>query len=237
MSSGITLSTIADYEAQSIALAALPDDCMLSIDRYLEAIQGLLPPGPAWTREADANLTALLEAFAAEFKDIGDSDCQLLKEMHPLTSTDMIEDWETSVGIPDCVTPDPTALTIHQRRAHVMYRLALIGCASSGHLLDVLSAYGYTTHTINEFSPFRAGESLAGDILTNDGDFGAASTIFQAGLGSAGTALVAVNWPGEDTGWTYAFQLTGLANPASDDPVFCLIEKYKPAHILAAYIA
>ncbi|PCJ68192.1 MAG: hypothetical protein COA62_15625 [Rhodobiaceae bacterium] len=233
--SDIEIVSVAEYESMSISTSALASSDSGGLEDYLTSIQALLPPGPSWTREGSAILSKLLEAFALEYKRVGDSAVALLRESHPLTTTQAISDWESLVGIPDYIVPAPESLTIHKRRAHVLFRLNLVGRASPGYLIEVLNKLGFPGHTITEFTPFRAGLSGAGSAITNDGDFGKASTFFTAGISSAGDPLVQVDWEAESTGWTYVFRVSGVPDPSPSNPVVYAVNRFKPAHSKAIF--
>jgi uncharacterized protein YmfQ (DUF2313 family) len=55
---------------------------------YLSQLQALLPQGAAWTRERDAALTRLLDAFAEEFARVDARARQLLDESDPRSTYD-----------------------------------------------------------------------------------------------------------------------------------------------------
>jgi len=144
----------------------------------------------------------------------------LLRELDPRTTVELLTDWETALGLPDaCV---PAGQTIQQRRSAVVAKYTSLGGQSRQFYIDLAAALGYTI-TITEFRPFRAGISVAGDPLTN-GDWIFAwqvnapeTTIFEfrAGQSTAGEPLR--NW--------------------GNDELECAISAVKPAHteVLFAY--
>lgn len=137
----------------------------MSAADYLSQLQALLPPGPAWPRDADATLTQLLAALADEFARVDLRAENLLDEADPRTTTEMLPDWERMAGLPDtCV---PSAQTMQERRAALHAKLTTLGGQSRQYFIDLAAALGYTV-TITEFSPFRVSESAVGDALYSD---------------------------------------------------------------------
>lgn len=132
---------------------------------YREALQALLPPGAAWTREADAVLTALLDALAQELARVDVRADGLFDEADPRTTAELLADWERVAGLPDsCVT---TTQTTAERRATLVGKLTGLGGQSRQYFIDLAAALGYTV-TITEHGPFRVGQNAVGDPLNGD---------------------------------------------------------------------
>jgi len=130
---------------------------------YLAQLQALLPPGPAWTREPDANLTRILSAWAAELARIDARADDLLNEADPRTARELLPDWERVAGLPDpCM---PAASTLEERRNRLVQHLTTIGDQSRAFYLSVAERIGYQGVTIEEFRPFMSGRSRCGDAL------------------------------------------------------------------------
>lgn len=127
---------------------------------HLAMLQALLPPGPAWTREAEADLTALLDALAVELTRIDSRGEDILDEADPSTTSELLEEWEEMVGLPeDCAD---LAETEDERRAAVVAKLTARGGQSEQYYADIAEALGIEI-TYTYFTPFRAGISCAGD--------------------------------------------------------------------------
>lgn len=156
--------------------------------------QALLPQGIAWTRADDAVLTRLLTGIATEFARIDKRGQDLERESDPRGTTELIGDWERVAGLPDPCVGELAALVA--RRAAVTGRVSALGGQSRGYFIALAAALGYSI-TIEEFRPFQAGRSVAGDPLSN-GDWiftwrvhGPETTVrpFYAGIGRAGEPL------------------------------------------------
>jgi uncharacterized protein YmfQ (DUF2313 family) len=153
-----------------------------------------MPPGAAWRLESDSVLSAFMLAVAEELARVDGRAEDLMRELDPRTTTELLPDWERVMGLPDpCVS---AAQTIQERRAAIVAKLTTIGGQSRQFFIGLAAALGYVI-TITEFNPFLAGHSVAGDALTN-GDWqhawqvGAPETTvrdFRAGQSAAGEAL------------------------------------------------
>lgn len=187
----------------------------LSVDDYLGQLQGLLPPGPAWTRDEDAALTRLLRGLAAEPTRIDARARKLFEEGDPRTVVEMLADYERVAGLPDpCVVTALVSQSIPQRRAALTARLTTVGGQTKAYFITLMASLGYTV-TISEFKPFRAGQSSSGDPITTNWQFtwqvnASLNTVvpFRAGQSSAGDPL----------------------NAWGNKPMECVINRLRPAH-------
>ena len=77
-----------------------------SLEAWRSALQALLPPGRALTREPGSTLAKLLEAFAAMFKGTQDTLDALALEADPRQAGaySMLPEWERLLGLPDACT-------------------------------------------------------------------------------------------------------------------------------------
>lgn len=190
-------------------------------DQYREQLKALLPPGRAFPRERGSTLDDLLDAMAQEFARLDARADRLTTEAVPSTTAEMLADWERVAGLPDSCS-GLLADTQQGRRNDLVSKLVSRGGQSIAYFKEVAEALGFEIE-IEEFRPFRAGWSQAGDQLTN-GDWiftwrvrAPSVTVnhFRAGVGAAGEPLA--TWGNE-----------GLE---------CRILHYKPAHtkVIFAY--
>ena len=68
---------------------------------YREQLHRLLPQGPAWPDETGTTLDLFLDAIAEEMAQIDAAGANLLDDIRPNTTVDLITDWERQVGLPD----------------------------------------------------------------------------------------------------------------------------------------
>ena len=191
---------------------------MLSVEEYRNFLLNLLPRGLAWPRESKWFIFKCVDALAIEFHRVQIRADILRSETDPRNTTELLEEWEAVVGIPDgCAPPAPT---LDRRRADIVARLTHEGAITHQFYIAFAAYLGFTI-TITEYRPFRAGFSSAGDPLSN-GDWafvflvtGPVETInfFSAGRNQAGDPLA--NW--------------------GNQFLECAINKRKPAHTLALY--
>jgi len=77
-------------------------------------LQALLPPGLAWVRDVDTILTSFVRAISYSFARVRRRALDLIEEIDPRTTYEMLEDWERVYGLPDeCAQPT----TLSGRRA------------------------------------------------------------------------------------------------------------------------
>lgn len=134
-------------------------------DHYREQLKALLPPGRAFPRERGTTLDGLLDALAQELARIDARADRLVTEAVPLTTAELLTDWERVAGLPDNCS-SLLAETLQGRRADLVSKLVSRGGQSPAYFISLAAALGYEV-TIEEFRPFRAGMSAAGDELTN----------------------------------------------------------------------
>lgn len=125
-----------------------------SADDYTHQLEQLLPIGPAWPREGDS-------PTARAFPPVGDTMAaahgrlnQLIEEADARTTSELLDDFERVVGLPDPCLDPPTSTA--ERRRRVVQRLTYQGGQSAAFFIGVLTALGYPGATVTEYRPFRA---------------------------------------------------------------------------------
>ena len=152
---------------------------------FLQALQNLLPSGPAWPRDPDTVLNLELAAVADGLAALHARAGVLSEtESDPSQTTELLADWESAFGLPDPCTP--LNATVAQRRAALLAKIVALGGATPAYFISVAAALGYTitirngissdgtgwqhmwfvTAPSTTFSVFRTGQSAAGDYLT-----------------------------------------------------------------------
>lgn len=132
---------------------------------YLTQFQRLLPRGRVWHRGwgwvQDADLLTLMPTWARlQLKLNG-----LITQIFPCTTTELLPEWEASLGLPDpCTGPLPT---LQQRTAAVCGKFAARGGQSMEYFIHLAASLGFNIE-IETYSPFIASRSRAGDPLYDE---------------------------------------------------------------------
>lgn len=133
--------------------------------RYEQVILDLLPNGAAWSRD-DPVLQELVASEATELSRVALRGEKLLRELNPATTFELLEDWETMYGLPDCAVPE----TLAARRAAILAKML----AQTGHdqsldfWTDLLASLGYELHWIEQGEGVFDCEDLCTDELTDE---------------------------------------------------------------------
>ena len=119
-------------------------------DAYLAQMQGLLPSGAAWIRETGSTLARLLAGMAQEFARIEARITDLIAEYDPRSTTELLGEWETMLGLPD---PCTAAITdIDGRRLQCWRKLAYQAGQTPAFYIAMAASIGYVIE-IHEFDP------------------------------------------------------------------------------------
>ncbi|MCH8476189.1 MAG: YmfQ family protein [Opitutales bacterium] len=142
-------------------MSATPRPWELVLDELLS----YLPPGFAWPRDHDSYLAAILEPLARGIARLEDEAFERRQtEVTPATAIQCLEDYERILGPHPC-RPDGFADTLEQRQLLASARWTEFGGASPGYFVQLAAARGVAI-SIEEFSPFRAGESECGESFS-----------------------------------------------------------------------
>lgn len=186
---------------------------------YLEQLKTLLPPGQAFPREAGTTLHNLLDGMSIELARVDGRGEALPLEANPASTNELLTDWERVAGLPDKCS-GVLEETLQGRKNALIAKLTSTGGQSPAYFIELASVLGYTV-TIEEFRPFRAGMSSAGDALTNG------PWVFTWRLHAPETSIIAfragVSAAGE--------RLRTWGN----DTLECKINQLKPAHTIALF--
>lgn len=123
---------------------------------YTAQIMALLPPGRLWSdlSQHACVFYSLVRGLALEFERLHTRIAALPVELDPRTSAELLSEWETFVGLPDCTdTPESAA----ERQAAVHARLVASGSQSRENLEAVAAALGVTI-TLRYYHPRRSGD-------------------------------------------------------------------------------
>lgn len=151
-----------------------------SSEEYGRALLASLPPSRLWPTSAGALLRRLLVALGSRFAVLEARALELLREIYPPSTVEMLSDWERALGLPDECTP--LGETLQVRRARVVAKLTELQDPTPARFISIAAALGYDGVTIEdgprplEFTVnvpdfrvtyFRAGESRCGDPLAD----------------------------------------------------------------------
>lgn len=115
----------------------------MTADHYREQLQALLPRGAAWPRDPGAVLTNVLDGIAQEFARVDLRVDNLLEEIDPRTTYELLDDWERVHGLPDpCVTD---TLTTDQRRANLVTKMTGLGGQSPVYFMQLMERLGFVS--------------------------------------------------------------------------------------------
>lgn len=186
---------------------------------YGRQLAQLLPPGSAWNSDPDSNLQRLLLALGEPLARVHQRADDLDRETDPRQTLEILERWETVLGLPDKCS-GLLETTLQGRRKAVVAKLFSTGGQSIQFFLGVARSLGFET-SITEFRPFRAGRSRAGDPIAN-GDWSWTWRL-NASLTSAIDFRVGISTTGEP--------LRAWGN----DTLECKLNQLKPAHTRVIY--
>lgn len=193
-------------------------------ERYSQLMRKLLPSGWAWVRKNDPDsfLYKLFDSASIEYCRVDERARELIKEVDPRSSLELLPDWERLLGLPDECDPAEEQ-SVQERRTRVIQLLTTRGGQNEQFYKELAANFGFDVDVISaeDQPPFLAGQGKAGYRLTN-GTWRYAFVIkapaefltyFRAGQSTAGDRLVTIG----------------------NDTLQCLMEKYKPAHTVVLF--
>jgi uncharacterized protein YmfQ (DUF2313 family) len=199
---------------------------MRSAVTYRDQLSALFPQGAAWARDIGSAFDRLLGGVAQEFARIDGRAATLIEEVDPLTTLELLGEWERVAALPDSCAP--STASIRDRQIAVARKISGLGGQTPAFFVALAASLGVEVR-IEEFQPFTAGMRCGLPCYSADwrfafrvrvssatettGDLRFAS--FRAGVGRAGERL----------------RTGGIAS------LECLIRRTKPAHsyVLFAY--
>lgn len=186
---------------------------------YLQQLQSLLPPGPAWPKDDNALLTRLLSGLSGELARVDGRAWQIAEEADPRTVAELFADWERIAGLPDaCAVAFGGTQTVAQRRAALVGRLTTMGGQSPAYYIALAASIGYAI-TITEFR-----------VHTVEDDVNYA--LYGSAWNFAWQVNAALNTINEITvGMTVEDPLAAWGNALLE----CVINRLKPVHTTALY--
>lgn len=179
-----------------------------------DALLGCLPP-VAYDAGA-AGVQAEATVAASVLDGVLNSDARMLVEFDPAQAAAALADWERNYGLPDQCAP--LDLTLAQRTAALLRKIASQGGQSRGYMIDSAAAAGYVI-TIDEFDPQTVESDVENPLHDLDAPFmWQVTTTLPAG--ALYTVESAVDEPLE-TGGNFSLE--------------CVLNLIKPAHTLILF--
>jgi len=122
----------------------------MNADAYKCLLRSLLPQGAAWPIDDDTDLLKTISALSKEFERIDQRVDQLMLEIDPRTSSELLNEYENALGLPDnCIT---SVLTFAERRQNAFVALTLRSIPNVTWLVSVAKNIGFDI-TITNPSP------------------------------------------------------------------------------------
>lgn len=188
------------WTADSSITADGPLGSTFSADEYSQVARALLPPGRAWNREEGSTQASLYDALGTIYEKQDGDSIQMLEAFFPLTATDGLAEWDSTLGIPDSCSGAPANDLINQQQ--IVTKLIASGGQSVPYYTALALALGFTI-TVSEFSAESPGDDAPAGMINTINDW-------------AHTWRVNIMNP--DTA------------PADRTPLQCLLDRVKPAH-------
>jgi uncharacterized protein YmfQ (DUF2313 family) len=118
------------------------------VEQWHEALLQQMPRGRAWPRDPESNLSQYVKGFAQRLVDAELSADQLLLEMRPETTVQLLPEWEEYLGLPECAVPNQT---FESRRAAVVEKYHRKGGLQTWQIEALALALGFTVEVREHF--------------------------------------------------------------------------------------
>ena len=159
-------------------------------DDYKPTLRSLLPRGKAWNFDLESNFLKLVFSFAVEMARVSNRALELITQVDPRTTTELLSDWERVLGLPDtCQGVLPAS--IEERRQDVISRLTMVGGQSLSYFKSLAQKRGFNVEFIDGYIS-RSGQLRSGQrvqarsdwafTIRMDVDEGSGVQYFQAGV-------------------------------------------------------
>ncbi len=133
-------------------------------EKYLPMLLSLLPPGPIWEYEEGDDIYELLKALSYAYARIEARGQDLINEMDPRTTFELLSDWERVLDLPG-TNPNP-AITTQERRDAIHGLLLGFGDPNRSFYEDLAEGLGYNAVVTQEQYSVWVPGSLVGNPLS-----------------------------------------------------------------------
>lgn len=103
---------------------------------FTSALLGLLPRGRVWPKELSSIQAQAASCFAPTFQRISDTAVDLIADAFPGTTSDLLSEWELTLGLPDGCTV-PGSQTIAERQRAVAEKISAAGGPQRSYYLQM----------------------------------------------------------------------------------------------------
>lgn len=184
---------------------------------YRQIIDKFWPRGIAWPRDPNTLQGKLRASLTPELERVDQRIQELLDELDPRTTVELLPDWERMLGLPDnCGGIVPT--TLAQRRQVVITKLRAIGGQSKQYFIDLAALYGFDIEIV-EYDLFTCQSSCTDSLYDEPWAY-----TFKV------IAPAITSWDMNCESFCNEYLST------SDNEILrCLINRYKPAHLVSLF--
>ncbi|WEK32932.1 MAG: DUF2313 domain-containing protein [Candidatus Pseudomonas phytovorans] len=136
-------------------------------DDFTAALLSLLPRGRVWPKELTSVQAQASGCYAPTFERISDTAVALLVDAFPGTTTDLLTEWEATLGLPDACTA-PGSQTFVERQEAVADKISASGGPQRPYFIQIAARLRLSM-TINEYETLTVSNGLVGSFLYGDG--------------------------------------------------------------------
>lgn len=186
----------------------------------LRESQDLLPPGDIWKGRVRTLLGRLLFALTRGPAEAEERAKDLLLEADPRTASELLDEWERVLGLPDDCLPAPQSEA--ERRALIVSRAIGPGGNTPRFFIDLAAAIGIPI-TVEEgrATPARVGQARIGDRLLGE-------------LPDLVWTVFAPNTP-ESRARVGTARIGDRLSTSGNDLLECVLSRHVPAHTLLQF--
>lgn len=177
----------------------------MAVRDYVAALRALLPLGRAWNREQGSRTDDLLRGIADELGRVDDRAGDMMREIDPRTTLELLDEWERELDLPGGCVVDTGSQTVEERRGAIIAQLLSTGRQNQQYYLDIVSGFGVSASIVDE-QPFLLGLSGMGDPVG-----------------------------GSEWNFVWRIVVADPQPQTVIDAIRCAIERYKPAHTVVIY--
>lgn len=138
----------------------------MDVNAYARQLKQLLPPGRLWNLEPGSGLSKLLLGLAEELVRVDARGLVLVEEGDPRTTSELLDEWERMLGLPDEDVLEVPG-TVEERRQAILSKLLKTGGQSRAYYIGLAAAAGYVVSIYDGYAGelFRVNRQRIGDRL------------------------------------------------------------------------